>query len=144
MRYAGQGSEIVVHLPPGPYSHHTKTAIMTAFEDTYRRLFTRIPPVGSIQLVNLRVSVSAPMSGSTVAFTRSEPSTGGALKQYRSVFFEEQGKYVKTPVYDRYRISVGDIIEGPAVFEERESTLVIGSGSVCQAQPDGSLVVTIS
>ena len=144
MRYTGQGSEIVVHLPPGPYTNHTQKEITAAFEDTYRRLFSRIPPVGSIQMVNLRVSVSAPMIGSTATFTLSEQATGGAFKQYRPVYFEDKGKYVKTPVYDRYRVSVGEIIEGPAVFEEKESTLVIGSGSVCQAQPDGSLVVTIS
>jgi len=143
MRYAGQGSEIVVHLPPGPYSNDDEEAIVTAFEDTYRRLFSRIPPDVSIQLVNLRVSVSAPMSGSKIEFSSSVQGAGGAYKQKRSVFFEEKGEYVDTPVYDRYRISVGEIIDGPAVFEENESTLIIGPGSVCQAQPDGSLVVTI-
>ena len=143
MRYAGQGSEIVVHLPPGPYSIDDKGAIVTSFEDTYRRLFSRIPPDVSIQLVNLRVSVSAPMTGSKVEFTSVEQAAGGAFKQKRPVFFEEKGEYVETPVYDRYRISVGEIIDGPAVFEEKESTLIIGPGSVCQAQPDGSLVVTI-
>lgn len=144
MRYTGQGSEIIVHLPSGPYTNHLQKDITAAFEDTYRRLFSRIPPVGSIQMVNLRVSVSAPITGSTSTFTLSEQATGGAFKQYRSVYFEEKKDYVKTPVYDRYRVSVGEIIEGPAVFEEKESTLVIGSGSLCQAQPDGSLVVTIS
>ena len=144
MRYAGQGSEIVVHLPPGPYSNDSKAAIVTAFEDTYRRLFSRIPPDVAIQLVNLRVSVSAPMTGSKVEFTMTGQAAGDAFKQKRPVFFEEKGGYVETPVYDRYRISVGEVIDGPAVFEEKESTLVIGPGSVCQAQPDGSLIVTIT
>jgi N-methylhydantoinase A len=144
MRYAGQGSEIVVHLPPGPYSNDSKAAIVTAFEDTYRRLFSRIPPDVAIQLVNLRVSVSAPMTDSKVEFAMTGQAAGNAFKQKRSVFFEEKGGYVQTPVYDRYRISVGEMIDGPAVFEEKESTLVIGPGSVCQAQPDGSLIVTIS
>lgn len=143
MRYVGQGSEIVVHLPPGPYSIDDKGAIVTSFEDTYRRLFSRIPPDVSIQLVNLRVSVSAPMTGSKVEITSVEQAAGNAFKQKRPVYFEEKGKYVETPVYDRYRISMGEIIDGPAVFEEKESTLIIGPGSVCQAQPDGSLVVTI-
>jgi len=144
MRYAGQGSEIVVRLPPGPYTNDCKAAIVTAFEDTYRRLFSRIPPDVAIQLVNLRVSVSAPMSDSKMDFAMTGQTAGDAFKRKRPVFFEEKGGYVETPVYDRYRISVGEIIDGPAVFEEKESTLVIGPGSVCQAQPDGSLIVTIS
>jgi len=46
-------------------------------------------------------------------------------------------------VYDRYRVQAGQVLSGPAVFEENESTLVIGPGSVCRALPDGSLVVTL-
>jgi N-methylhydantoinase A len=67
----------------------------------------------------------------------------GALKGKRPVFFPEEGEFIETRVYDRYRVKTGEVIEGPAVFEENESTLVIGPGSVCQAQPDGSLIVTL-
>ena len=35
------------------------------------------------------------------------------------------------------------VVEGPAVFEENESTLIVGPGAVCQALPDGSIVVTL-
>jgi N-methylhydantoinase A len=30
------------------------------------------------------------------------------------------------PVYDRYRLDPGAALEGPAVVEERESTVVLG------------------
>jgi len=54
MRICGQGSEIVVHLPAGPYTPAARTAITTAYEETYRKLFSRIPPNVSIEVVNAR------------------------------------------------------------------------------------------
>ena len=143
MRYVGQGSEVVVNLPEGPYSPESQAEIVAAFEETYRRLFSRIPPDVAIQMVNLRVSVSAPVAGSKMDLTTVEKEKERAFKEKRPVYFEETGSYMETAVYDRYRIQVGEVIEGPAVFEENESTLIIGPGAVCQAQPDGSLVVTL-
>ncbi len=46
-------------------------------------------------------------------------------------------------IYDRYLVPAGMVVEGPAVFEENESTLIVGPGAVCQALPDGSIVVTL-
>jgi N-methylhydantoinase A len=143
MRYLGQGSEIVVNLPSGPYSARSEMPISAAFEETYRRLFSRIPPNVSIQVVSARVSVSAPVAGSKIVIALKEAGGRGAFKGRRPVYFEEEGRFIETAVYDRYRVPMGEILEGPAVFEENESTLVIGPGSACQAQPDGSLIVTL-
>jgi len=143
MRYWGQGSEIVVDLPPGPFSPRSAPDIVHAFEETYRRLFSRIPPEASVQMVNLRVSVSAPVDGAQMRITADQTQGQSAFKETRPVYFAEADGFIETAVYDRYRIKAGETVEGPAVFEENESTLVIGPGAVCQAQPDGSLVVTL-
>jgi N-methylhydantoinase A len=143
MRYVGQDSEVVVSLGPGPYGAASRDAVAEAFEETYRRLFTRTRPGVPIQMVNLRVSMSAPVKGTGMEIT--SPAGGGetALKGRRAVYFGEAGEFVETAVYDRYRVAAGDVIEGPAVFEERESTLVIGPGSICRVQPDGNLIATL-
>ena len=143
MRYVGQDSEVVVSLGPGPYGAASRDAVVEAFEETYRRLFTRNRPGVPIQMVNLRVSMSAPVKGTGMEIT--SPTAGGetALKGRRAVYFGEAGDFVETAVYDRYRVAAGDVIEGPAVFEERESTLVIGPGSTCRVQADGNLIVTL-
>jgi N-methylhydantoinase A len=93
--------------------------------------------------VNARVSVSAPVAGSKIVIATKETGGRGALKGRRPVYIPEEGRFLETAVYDRYRVKAGEVIEGPAVFEENESTLVIGPGSVCQARPDGSLIVTL-
>ena len=34
--------------------------------------------------------------------------------------------FAEVPVYDRYRLAPGDALDGPAIVEERESTVVLG------------------
>jgi N-methylhydantoinase A len=144
MRYAGQASEVVVALPPGPYRPESMGAIADAFEAAYRELFVRIPPNAAPQVINLRVSVQAP-----VAQERAPGGAGSggtpeaALKGTRPVWFQEEGGFVATAVYDRYLLGAGTAMQGPAVLEERESTVIIGPGSSCEVDPSGSLVVIL-
>jgi N-methylhydantoinase A len=56
-------------------------------------------------------------------------SGGDAIKKRRPAYFAETAGYVDTPVYDRYRLTPGTRLDGPAIIEERESTTVIGPGA---------------
>ena len=64
-----------------------------------------------------------------------------ALKGTRRAWFAETGAYVDTPVYDRYALTPGTELSGPAIVEERESTAVIGPGASCRVDDGLSLVV---
>ena len=144
MRYAGQASEVVVALPPGPYRPGSRGAIADAFEAAYRELFVRTPPNAAPQVINLRVSVQAPVAHERApggAGRGATPET--ALKGTRAVWFQEEGGFVATAVYDRYLLGAGTAMQGPAVLEERESTVIIGPGSSCEVDGSGSLVVTL-
>ena len=143
MRYVGQGSEIAVALPEGPYDAEFEPAITLAFETLYRALFSRTPPDVAIQMVNLRVSVSAAMAASDLALASPGGDEADAFKGRRQVYFSDPGGMLDSAVYDRYLVPAGMVVEGPAVFEENESTLIVGPGAVCQALPDGSIVVTL-
>ena len=48
-----------------------------------------------------------------------------ALKGHRPVFCVVRKEFVTTPVYARHLLAVGAVLEGPAIIEERESTVVI-------------------
>jgi N-methylhydantoinase A len=117
-------------------------AVRAAFEAAYRALFSRTPPGAAIQFVALRLALSAPMpgSGGRLALT---PRGTAAHKGTRPVWFPEAGGFVETAVYDRYALHVGDTIEGPAVFEENESTFVIGPGGQATILEDGTIDVRL-
>jgi N-methylhydantoinase A len=137
MRYVGQGSEITVALPEAL----TSDAVLAAFEAAYRVLFGRTPPGANAQFVALRLAVSAPMPGAGGTL-RLDGLGGGAvaLKGHRAVHFPDAGGAVTTPVYDRYALPTGTQLEGPAVFEENESTFIVGPGARIAVLPDGSIL----
>ncbi len=143
IRYIGQAHELVVDLPDGAYSAASRRVLLAAFERQYREHFARTPPDVPIEFVNLRVRVQAAVPSGEPA-TWSEPAAAAErIKGHRSVYFPECGGYATTPVYDRYGLLAGDQFDGPAVVEERESTLVVGPDTRFAVSAAGNIVVSL-
>ena len=138
MRYVGQGFEITVTLPPAL----SVAGVREVFEQAYRTLFGRTPPGATVQFVALRVVLAAPMPGSEGPLQLAKPSSGhGALKGRRRIHFHDASGTVVTDVYDRYALVPGQRLRGPAIFEENESTFVVGPDSAIQVLVDGTILV---
>jgi N-methylhydantoinase A len=142
LRYAGQGFDLVVTLPAGPYTARAFGPLTEAFENAYRRTFGRIQPSGAIEMTGIRVSATATATQDTLHLQGFD-TPGAAEKGRRPVYFPESGGFRDTPVYDRYCLPVGATFEGPAVIEERESTLVIGPRARCTVDASGTLFVDL-
>jgi N-methylhydantoinase A len=50
---------------------------------------------------------------------------------------------VRCTVYDRYSLPVGAEIRGPAIVEERESTIVVGAAADARVDEHLNLVIRI-
>jgi N-methylhydantoinase A len=145
-RFLGQGFDLVVELPDGPYLDGAagRRRLTEAFETAYREKFALTPPGVAVEFLNIRVSARAPVSGSEVVLQgRKGTGAAAALKGRRPAYFSEAGGFTETAVYDRYRLGVGDEIQGPAVIEEEGSTLVVGPGATARVAPTGNMVVTL-
>jgi len=144
LRYVGQGHEVRVPVPDGELSDASLPVILESFESLYRHLYHRIAPGNPIESVSWRLVVSGPTP--SVPLSRLGNSDGGTrsdpIKSYRDVFQPEAGAYVRTRVYDRYRLHPGDTVAGPAIVEERESTVVLGPSSVARVDDFLNLVVS--
>jgi len=143
-RFLGQGFDLVVDLPDGPYddSPESRTRLTAAFETAYREKFTLTPPDVPVEFINIRVAVRAPVAGAEVA-VQGHAGAGGAVKGMRQAYFPERRGFEQTTVYDRARLAPGDEIAGPAVVEEDGSTLVIGPGGTAKVAATGNLIVTL-
>ena len=145
-RFLGQGFDLVVELPDGPYDDGaaSRTKLTAAFESAYREKFALTPPGVAVEFLNIRVSARAPVSGSEVVLQgRKGTGAAAALKGKRPAYFSETGGFVETAVYDRYRLGVGDEIQGPAVLEEEGSTLVVGPGATARVAATGNVILTL-
>jgi N-methylhydantoinase A len=146
-RFLGQGFDLVVDLPPGPYddSGACRRRLTAAFESAYREKFALTPPDVPIEFINIRVAVRAPVSQGSVAAAGATAAggRGGAVKGTRPAYFPQPRGFEETTVYDRRHLVPGDELTGPAVVEEDGSTLVIGPGGRAVVAASGNIVVTL-
>ncbi len=126
MRYIGQGHEVSVPLPDGDLSESHLSQIVNGFEQIYRALYGRKGPDVPLEVINWRVVASGPKAGMDFRMPLAPSARDKALKGSRPAYFPEEGRYVETPVYDRYALAPGFTFSGPAIVEERESTLIMG------------------
>jgi N-methylhydantoinase A len=122
---------------PSPLS---EPGVRAEFEKAYKALFARTPPGANIQFVALRLSVTAPMPGTGGRLELPRHASADAEKGTRPVFFPDHNKTMQTKVWDRYALQPGVTIDGPAVFEEDESTFIVGPGATARLLADGSIL----
>ena len=146
-RFLGQGFDLVVDLPDGPYDGRdadaVRRALTQAFEAAYREKFSLTPPDVPVEFINIRVAVRAPVAGSEVVLQGRARRGESPIKGRRPVWFPEANGYVETLVYDRTRLSADDGFAGPAVIEEEGSTLVVPPRARFTVVPTGNVIVTL-
>jgi N-methylhydantoinase A len=139
VRHRGQGDALTVELGPA-LGRRPERQVEEAFEEAYVRLYGRRPSGVEAEVMTWRIRVLGPAPELRVGASRRDP--GEARKGTRRVWFPETG-FVPAAVYDRYRLAPGARVAGPAVVEERESTVVIGPGGTGTVDRVGNLEVNL-
>jgi N-methylhydantoinase A len=143
MRYVGQGYEIPVRLPDEKLKESSASGLLALFEETYRRLYGRLGPPVAVEITNWRVLCSGPKPKLHLDIAPQPETIANRRKGARQVYFPELGGFAETQVFDRYTLAPGATIEGPAVIEERESTVIMGPGSRGRVDEHSNLVVEL-
>ncbi len=144
MRYVGQGHEVSVALPDGVLSAGHLTRVSAAFAETYRGLYGREGPDVPLEVINWRVVASGPRPETAFKLARDPSRRTEARKGFRRAYFPEREGYVNTPVYDRYALKPGTRFTGPAIVEERESTLIVGARGRARVDDRLDVIVELS
>ncbi len=143
MRYRKQGYEIRVPIPTGPLDATRHAEIQASFEATYRCLYGHTVAGTPIDVVSWRVVASGPRPRLELARLTGGGQAEAARKGTRRAFLAERQAYADVPVYNRYAMAPGSALAGPAIIEERESTVLIGEGAGLRVDPIGTLVVDL-
>ena len=142
MRYRGQGFEISVDLPNDLAEVDLPKLLEADFVKRYAELFGRSISDVAIETVTWRISASGPTPNIQLNFEGQQIDRGAAAKGERQVFFPETG-YAPCKIYNRYGLASGTIISGPAVIEERESTVVAGPDTTISVDDHLNLIIDI-
>jgi N-methylhydantoinase A len=126
-RFIGQGSETNLPLDTRDFTSLTPAAVRRQFDEVYGHLYGRTYPEAPVEFVSFRVRASLPVR--LLELPRLPKQAGGApsaIKGQRSAFSGLAHEFIPFAVYDRYQLSPGATFAGPAIVEERESTVIVG------------------
>jgi N-methylhydantoinase A len=125
IRYRGQGHEISVLLPVRPYRADDGAVFHTAFEQEYRRLYSRVIPGVEVEVLSWVLLLSAPVPIETVTAIPSPTSYSPKPARIRPVFDPETGEFIEVAIYERRDLRPGALIPGPAIIVEDETSTVV-------------------
>jgi N-methylhydantoinase A/oxoprolinase/acetone carboxylase beta subunit len=144
-RYEGQGYELAAAAPGGVLDESFAARLSDAFHEVHRRRYGKAFPDKTVQLVNLRVSGIG-----RIERVRAKRIAGGgsipeAETRSRKVVFPIDGMPVSvaTPCYPRSRLRAGNVIAGPAIVEQMDSTTVLPPGLAARVDAFGNLVIAM-
>ena len=141
MCFSGQGYEVEVSLPPGI----DRDGIAQLFRETYAKTFATTPIDTAIEIVNWKVEATAPRP----QFADRYRPFAGALKSQERVgdgemFSDDTMGMTSCPIIDRYALSKGRQVTGPALIQENEATTVLGAGDTIEVDELGNLVAILA
>jgi len=143
MRYIGQGHEIAVAQRDPKFDGELPARLRTDFEHAYLNLYGRIESDMAAEVVSWRVVVSGPTPDLAPAVSSIAGDLNAARKRPRPIFDASRMDFVEAAVYDRYRIPAAAAIVGPAVIEERESTLIVPAGANALVDRYSNVIVNL-
>ena len=139
MQFQGQSHILTVPIP-GP--EVTREELQTLFEKAYwERFAVDLPEIRPV-LVNLHSAVIGKRAQADLSALAATGADGAPrATATRRVWFT-QG-WLDTPIYRRSDVGAGAVIDGPAIVEQMDTTIVIEPA--CQAKADGmgNLIVSV-
>ncbi|RAR52232.1 N-methylhydantoinase A [Paraburkholderia unamae] len=142
LRYVGQNYELSVQLPEGDITADTLDALRAAFEQAHRQRYGFVAEGEAVQIVAMRVEALGRVAKNEF---QPQPDMGpdasAARGGAREVWLPEAGGFVETPVYERSLLRAGNVIDGPAIVEQMDTTTVVLPGMKASVDPYLNLIL---
>jgi N-methylhydantoinase A len=146
LRYRGQEHAITVPVDTPRSLSGGSAALRKRFDELHDLRYGHAAPDERIEVVNLRLVVTA---------DRNDPAvTGFAEATYvptdprpettRKVVFDDPARPLDARILWRPGLAPGFTVEGPAVIEEPNSTVLIHPGDRMEVSPHGHLVISVA
>lgn len=144
VRYVGQAYEINVPVPDGEIDQVTTSSIFDRFHALHNQFYAHCHPNKKIEFVSGRLTAVGSMSVPPMTKFKSADAKGGGApvkEGSHSVYFEEAGDYVDTPIYFRETLSPGATLDGPAVVIQLDTTIIVHPGQTVTVDEHTNLLI---
>ncbi len=141
-RYAGQGYEIRYDAPAGQVDADWFTMVADGFHEVHEREYAHAFRENEIEIVNIGVRGLGQLEAvKPPALVLSDGKTGTPMGE-RDVWFENAAAMVPTAIYSRDSLLSEQEVDGPAVIEQEDSTVLIPPGHSGRVDVAGNLVIS--
>ncbi len=139
VRYHGQGFEVPVDVTLDQFTSGGLASVGATFDEQHTRLFT-FALDAEHELVNLRAVVT----GRPPKVVAPQLPSGGAdasAARYGDTKVYVDGGWAQAGLYDRDKLAAGNVVTGPAVVTEMDSTTLILPGHAGTVDGVGSILI---
>ncbi len=144
MRFVGQGAETNVPLSERDFTRIKKGEVRDRFDEVYVKLYGRTYPDSEVEFINFKIRASLPERLLRLPkLQKKGPSLEEAIKGKRKAYSPMAKDFIPYTVYDRYKLFTNATFRGPAIIEEKESTLIVGEEASVSVDDFGFLWVDI-
>ena len=145
MRFVGQGAEIDLSIDIKDFQNFSKDEIRITFDKEYERLYGRTSAESPVEFVTFKVRASLPKKPFSISKLSAENrNIQECIKGERQAFSLIKKDYIPFTVYDRSKLFPDAEFKGPAIIEERESTIVIGEDAKVRVDEFGFIWIQIN
>ena len=144
VRYYGQTPYMNLVIDEVPRDRAAIDAIVDRYGEAYEKEFGYQfdRDLATVEIVNARaaaigVTRDAELQPAAQRNGKAEPT------RTRSVFFEERNAFVDTPIYDRSALGAGATIDGPAVIEQDDTTVLVPPGTKVEVDSYLNLLIDV-
>jgi N-methylhydantoinase A len=107
-------------------------------------LYGRTYPDSEVEFINFRVRASLPERLLQLPkIEKKRQSLQKAIKGKRPAYSPMARDFIPYTVYDRYKLSPNAKFRGPAIIEEKESTLIVGEDASVSVDDFGFLWIDL-
>jgi N-methylhydantoinase A/oxoprolinase/acetone carboxylase beta subunit len=144
VRFVGQGSETNITVPESNFTRVKKEEVRRRFDEIYENLYGRTYPDSSVEFINFKVRASLPERLLRLPkLEKKVDSLNKAIKGQRQAYSGIAKDFIPYIVYDRYELFPGAEFHGPAIVEERESTVIVGEDASVTVDDYGFLWIDL-
>jgi N-methylhydantoinase A len=141
-RYVGQGFELRAEIPDGLLNETSAKAVIDHFYDVHKQVYGHAFRDQSCEMVTVRLIATVAVDTLTLPKLdkggRKNPEDA-VMYTRRTVF--DDGSSLDTPRYQRGKLLADDIVEGPALIIQHNSTTLVPPEWVARVAAHGDIVI---
>ena len=145
LRYLGQGYELRIAAPDGAVTAASVDRLLADFYDRHRIEYGHGFPGEPVEIVNLRLTATAPGAKLRGMPPPRSGSLAAALAGHAPCVFRTPHGLSRfnTPRYERDRLPLDQAIAGPAIILQADSTTIVPPLAQVSALRDGNLIIRL-